>query len=215
MRVLTTVFSYAGGQAVVERHLPVWRAASDEVIVVFPEDSPNRLPGTRTFATGLSNKYGAECLKRQLAGMRHSLEVAADFYVFVEYDAFLLRRPVERVGVQGNVFKNRLADLAGTHYAHFPWIFDAGSLRSFVKGATFEPFQRGFVDRWMWCQAERLGIQIHDLRALREGFSRNTIRSKKEKAVAIRRASRGGYAFHGIKEARLLRQIRTAYDRRG
>ncbi len=212
MRVCTTAFSYAGGQAVVERHLPLWRASSDEVIVVFPEDSRNVLPGTRTFATGRSNKYGEECLKRQLNGMRHSLDVAADFYVFVEYDAFLLRRPEARVGVQANLFKNRTPELEGSHYGHFPWIFDARSLRTFVDGATFEPFQRGFVDRWMWCQATRMGLPVHDLRALREGFSRNTIRLKKEKAVALRHASRGAYAFHGLKEARLLRKLREKYD---
>jgi hypothetical protein len=145
--------------------------------------------------------------------MRRSLETGADFYVFVEYDAFLLRRPEARVGVQANLFKNRFPDLAGTHYGHFPWIFDEGSLRTFVDGATFEPFQRGFVDRWMWCQADRMGLPIHDLRALREGFSRNTIRLKKEKAVALRHAARGAYAFHGLKEARFLRQLRSTYER--
>lgn len=214
MRVATTVFSYAGGQAIVERHLPIWRAHSDEVMVVFPEDSPNLLPGVRTFATGQSNKYGEECLKRQLGGMRKALELGADFYVFVEYDAFLLRRPEARVGLQANVFKNRNPEMAGTHYSHFPWILDAESLRKLAEGGTLEPFQRGFVDRWLWCQVERLGIPVHNLRALREGFSRNTIRLPKERLVALRHASRGAYAFHGIKETRLLKKIVTAYERR-
>ncbi len=214
MRVCTTVFSYAGAQRVVERHLPVWWANSDEVIVVFPEDSRNALPGTRVFQTGLSNKYGEECLRRQLEGMRHAAETVADYHVFLEYDAFLLRRPEPRVGVQANLFKNHFPQLAGTHYGHFPWVFDAGSLRTFVEGATFEPFQNGFVDRWMWSQAERMGLPIHDLLALREGFSRNTLAGLKERAVAVRRAERGAYAFHGIKDPRLLEKIRTAYDRR-
>ncbi len=214
MRVATVVFSYAGGQKVVERHLPIWRAQSDEVMVVFPGDSPNVLPGVRTFATGRSNKYGEECLKRQLAGMRKARELAADYYVFLEYDAFLLRRPEARVGLQANVFKNRQPGMLGTHFTHFPWIFDAGSLRTLAEGATLEPFQRGFVDRWLWCQVERLGIPVHNLRALREGFSRNTIRLPKEKLVALRHAGRGAYAFHGIKEPRLLKKILTAYERK-
>lgn len=212
MVVCTTVFSFAGGQRVVERHLPIWRAQSDEVIVVFPEDSRNELRGVHTLATGRSNKYGEECLKRQLRGMQYSLKVAADYYVFLEYDAFLLRRPAQRQGLQANVFKNRNPEMEGTHFCHFPWIFDAGSLRTFAEGATFEPFQRGFVDRWVQCQAVRLGIPIHDLRVRREGFSRNTIRLKKEKLVAIRHARRGAYAFHGVKEGRLLRQIVAAFS---
>ncbi len=213
MRVATTVFSYAGGQAIVDRHLPIWRAHSDEVMVVFPEDSPNRVAGAVSFATGRSNKSGEECLKRQLAGMVKALELRADFYVFVEYDAFLLRRPVERVGLQANLFKNRNPGMAGTHYCHFPWIFDADSLRKTVEGATFAPFQEGFVDRWVWCQADRAGLEFHNLRALREGYSRNTIRLRKEKLVAIRHASRGAYAFHGVKDARTRKQITKAYER--
>ncbi len=182
--------------------------------MVFPEDSRNVLPGTRTFATGRSNTYGMECLRRQLAGMRHAAESAAEFHVFVEYDAFLLRRPEARIGVQANLFKNHFPQLEGSHYGHFPWVFDAGSLRTFVDGATFDPFQNGFVDRWMWSQAERMGLPIHDLQALREGFSRNTLQRSRDRAVAVRRAERRAYAFHGIKDGSLLKKIRTAYDRR-
>lgn len=211
MKVCTTVFGYAGGQAIIERHLPLWRAVSDDVILVYPEDSPNAAAGVRHFPTGRSNKYGEECLRRQLAGMRHSLGVAADYYVFLEYDAFLLARPAERTGVQANAYPNRDPSFRGPEYFHFPWIFDAESLRMFAKAATLDPPERGFVDRWLQGQVAPLNLPIHNLRKLREGFSRNTIRTRGQRRFAVELARRGGYAFHGVKDAALLRQIRAAY----
>jgi hypothetical protein len=210
MRVCTTVFGYAGGQRIIDRHLPVWKSVSDEVILVYPEDSPNRGHGVRHFPTGRSNKYGEECLKRQLAGMRHSLSVDADYYVFVEYDAFLLARPIARSGVQANVFPNRDPRYRGPGYFHFPWIFDAATLRRFAEGASIEPQENGFVDRWLQCQVTNLGIEVHNLRALREGFSRNTLRTRGQRRFAVELARRGGYAFHGIKDAALLRKLLAA-----
>lgn len=210
MKVCTTVFGYAGGQKIIDRHLPVWKSVSDEVILVYPEDSPNRGKGVRHFPTGRSNKYGEECLKRQLAGMRHSLEVGADYYVFVEYDAFLLARPVARKGIQANVFPNRDPAYQGPGYFHFPWIFDADTLRAFAAGATLEPFERGFVDRWLQGQVSALGIEVHNLRKLREGFSRNTLRTRGQRRFAVELARRGGYALHGVKDAALLHKILAA-----
>lgn len=210
MKVCTTVFGYTGGQKIIDRHLPVWKSVSDDVILVYPEDSPNRGRDVRHFPTGRSNKYGEECLKRQLAGMRHSLEIGADYYVFVEYDAFLLARPVARTGVQANIFPNRDPAYRGPGYFHFPWIFDAETLRAFADGASLEPQERGFVDRWLQGQVSALGLETHNLRKLREGFSRNTLRTRGQRRFAVELARRGGYAFHGVKDAALLRQILAA-----
>lgn len=212
MRVCTTVFGYAGGQAIIDRHLPVWRSVSDEVILVYPEDSPVRGQDVQHFPTGRSNKYGEECLKRQLAGMCRSLDAAADFYVFVEYDAFLLAQPTGRVGVQANIFPNRDPAYRGPGYFHFPWIFDAGSLRKFADRATLEPMENGFVDRWLQCQVTALGLASHNLRKLGEGFSRNTLRTRYQRRFAIELARRGAYAFHGVKDAALLRRIQASYQ---
>jgi len=213
MKVCTTVFGYGGGQAIVSRHLPLWKAVSDEVILVYPEDSPNQGSGVHHFPTGRSNKYGQECLSRQLAGMQHALEAEADYYVFLEYDAFLLDRPRPRVGVQANIYPNRDSRFVGPGYFHFPWIFDAATLRAFAAQATFEPFEMGFVDRWLQGQIAAMSIPTHDLRKLHEGFSRNTLRSRYQRRFAVELARRGGYAFHGVKDAALLRRIRRAFHR--
>jgi hypothetical protein len=214
MKVCTTVFSYGGGIDIARRHLPIWTAHSDEVLMVFPEDSPAPLPGTKSVPSGRSNKYGEECLKRQLHGMRESLKAQADYYVFVEYDAFILRRPKPRPGVQANVFRNEHPHLQGPHFYHFPWIIEASALEVLAREATFEPFEKGFVDRWLQCQVVRLGIPVTDLRRPREGYSRNTIMRPREITEAVRLASRGGYAFHGVKDAQLLERIINASEAR-
>jgi hypothetical protein len=215
MRVCTTVFGYQGGQEIINRHLPVWRSVSDEILLVYPEDSRNHAEGVHHLATGPSCKYGDACLERQLHGMRHSLNFAADYYVFLEYDALLLRRPQPRQGVQANVFKNRRRGykgyfFTGKSYFHFPWIFDAESLRKFADRASLEPKEHGFVDRWLQCQVAPLGIPVHDLGRLREGFSRNTIRGWWDTRRALWLARRGAYAFHGIKNAGLLQRLLDA-----
>lgn len=232
--VCTTAFSYAGGQEIVDRHLPVWWAVSDAVIVVYPTDSPNTVAApTVGYATGLSNKYGEECLKRQLAGMRFAREsVEADLYVFVEYDAFLLRRPEARSGVQANVFdlplsrhrEDRDCRLAGAgkygvydnpdpayqgnRFFHFPWIMDVATLERFLENADFDPFENGFVDRWLERQVSAIGLPVHDLSRAGEGYSRNTIAGAWAEMEVLIRVLLGTSAVHGVKRADLLERIR-------
>jgi len=206
-KVLTTVFCYAGGAEIIRRHLPIWRKHSDRVLLVFPEDSFVSFPDVYLFAHGPSQKYGAHCLDRQLEGMRAALAIDAEQYVFVEYDAVMLERPRQRPGIQANTFPTAEPDFAADHFFHFPWIFDRQSLDRFVAAATLEPFEKGFVDRWLAAQADRIGIEWFDLAAAGEGFSRNTIQTPEEEKAALDLVAAGGYAIHGVKSARLLQQI--------
>lgn len=208
--ICTTVFSYQGGTEIVKRHLPLWQLHSDFVILVYPEDSPSVVEGVEMIAFGKSNKYGNECLKRQLNGMRYALHRAADYYVFLEYDAFLLQRPRPRVGIQANVFYSMEYAFHAPRFYHFPWIFDAAALQYFVDRATCEPFEKGFVDRWVAAQTIAMDLAWFDLAAAKEGYSRNTIRSSQEIQEAVGLAKRGAYAFHGIKTPELLNQILAA-----
>lgn len=161
-------------------------------------------------AFGKSNKSGSECLKRQLNGMRYALRHEADYYVFLEYDAFLLRRPRPRPGIQANVFYTMEPEFHAPRFYHFPWIFDAASLRRFVDSATFEPFEKGFVDRWLAAQTGSMDMDWFDLAAAGEGYSRNTIQSSQEIREAVALAKQGAYAFHGVKTPELFRQILNA-----
>ncbi len=208
--ICTTVFSYQGGTEIVKRHLPLWQLHSDFVILIYPEDSPSIVEGVEMAAFGKSNKYGGECLNRQLSGMRYALRYAADYYVFLEYDAFLLQRPRQRPGIQANVFYTAESEFHAPRFYHFPWIFDAAALQYFVDRATFEPFEKGFVDRWVAAQTISMDMAWFDLAAAGEGYSRNTIRSSQEIREAVALAKRGAYAFHGIKTPEFLTQILDA-----
>jgi len=205
--VVTTVFCYAGGAEIIRRHLPVWIEHSDAILLVFPEDSFVSFPDVYLFAHGPSQKYGEHCLDRQLAGMRAALAIDAEQYVFIEYDAVLLDRPRKRPGIQANTFPTREPEFAADHFFHFPWIFDRDSLAQFAASATLEPFEKGFVDRWLAAQVDRIGLNWFDLAAAGEGFSRNTIQTPEEENAALDLVSTGGYAIHGVKSARLLQQL--------
>lgn len=209
-RICTTVFSYCGGTEIARRHLPLWQSHSDSVILVYPEDSPSIVEGVEMVAFGKSNKYGTECLSRQLNGMRYALHHQADYYVFLEYDAFLLRRPYLRYGIQANVFYTTECEFHTNRYYHFPWIFDAASLQYFAATATLEPFEKGFVDRWVAAQTVSMNMEWFDLAAAGEGYSRNTIRLPGEIRDAVALAQKGAYAFHGVKTADLFAQIVNA-----
>jgi len=209
MRIATTIFTFGGGREITQRHLPIWRAHTDELLLVFPYDDPCVLPDVDLIAHEVSNKYGMPCLRRQFFGMKAALRYKADYYVFIEYDGFLLRRPEPRDAVQANVFHHKREDggYAASFCPHFPWVFPAAVLERFAAEANFEPFERGFVDRWLAAQMERMGIPFHGFQDSGEGYSRNTIQYDEEKEAVSSCVESGGYAIHGVKTAELLKSI--------
>jgi hypothetical protein len=209
MRIATTIFTFGGGREITQRHLPIWRAHTDELLLVFPYDDPCVLPDVDLMAHEVSNKYGMPCLRRQLFGMKAALRYEADYYVFIEYDGFLLSRPEPRDAVQANVFPHKCEEggYAASFCPHFPWVFPAALLERFVAEANFEPFERGFVDRWLAAQMERMGIPFYGFQDSGEGYSRNTIQYDEEKAAVLRCVESGGYAIHGVKTLALLKSI--------
>lgn len=210
MKIVSTLFSFGGGRAITARHARLWREVSDELLVVSPEDSPCVVHGPLLWTHEVSNKFGMPCLRRQLAGMARALTLPGDVYVFCEYDGFLTRRPEARSGLQANVFSDLSGRYASRRFFHFPWIFDRASLEVFVRQATFDPFEDGFVDRWLAAQIDRIGaIPVFDLQAAGEGFSRNTIEGEEE-AVLLRAVEAGAYAIHGVKSAPLFRRVLVA-----
>jgi hypothetical protein len=86
-------------------------------------------------------------------------------------------------------------------------VFPAALLEKFVAEANFEPFERGFVDRWLAAQMERMEIPFHGFQDSGEGYSRNTIQYAEEKEAVLRCVESGGYAIHGVKTPELLKSI--------
>jgi hypothetical protein len=160
----------------------------------------------------ISNKFGLPCLKRQFFGMKAALRYEADYYVFTEYDGFMLKGPVPRPCIQANVFANHSNRYQADYFAHFPWIFPAAVLKEFCAKASLETFEDGFVDRWLAAQLTKLNLPVHDLQETGEGYSRNSIESRKEIGELLKKIKEGAYALHGIKDEALSYSVLEATD---
>lgn len=212
MRVATTIFTFGGGRKITGRHLPVWKKYSDDVLLVSPEDDPCEIPGVDMVFHEISNKFGLPCLKRQFFGMNTALRYEADYYVFTEYDGFMLKRPAPRPSIQANVFVEHGGRYQADYFAHFPWIFPAAVLKEFCAKASLDTFEDGFVDRWLAAQLTKLNLPVHDLQEAGEGYSRNSIESCKEIGELLKKIKGDAYALHGIKDEALFYSVLEAAD---
>ncbi len=206
-KIITTVFTFGGGRNITRRHLPIWKEYSDDVLLVFPEDDPCVIEDTMMISHEISNKFGRPCLKRQLFGMKAALKYSADYYVFTEYDGFMLKHPKARPEIQANVFHDLPGRFQAGYFTHFPWIFPAVLLQEFCSRASFEPFEEGFVDRWLAAQLKTLGMPVFNLQESGEGHSRNSIESPEEIDQLLTKVKNGAYALHGIKDDQLLQSV--------
>ena len=203
MTVTTIIYSYKGGQEITERHLPIYRENTDNLMIISPTDSPCILPNTDCETYEESNMFGKPMLKRQLFGMKRALDIKSDYYVFIEYDGIMLSRPVERDIIQANTFYDSSMVFSSVYYHHFPWIFPRKVLEEFCERVSLEPFNKGFVDRWLAVQLDIMNMKVFHLLESSEGFSRNTIEPQDIQQL-IKAVSHGAYAIHGIKTEAVL-----------
>lgn len=211
MKVCTTVFGHAEGAKIARRHLPIWQAHTDNLLIISPTDSPLTFDGVACRQHGLSGRDGEDAIRRTLFGFQASLEIEADYYVFAKYDSFLISRPRPRVGLQINAQADQApGDFSSRWFFHGPWVIDAATMRTLAEQATLEPFEGGYVDRWISAQTFRLNLPTFDLQFAGEGFSRTAISSWWECIRAVSLAASGAYAFHGVKSATLLDAILEA-----
>ena len=166
-----------------------------------------------------SQHHGPSTLKRQLFGMKVSLLYESDIYVFLEYDAFMLQRPKFRPNViQGNLFnewffyeKNYEAIKNAECFLHFPWIFPADQLKTFVQDVDLSVVEHTRYDKTYCCDVwllQKLAKHNYDIYNLlgAEGYSRNTITDNNTSDV-IELLNKGRYALHGIKTKEILDKI--------
>lgn len=204
MKVSTIVFAHAGEAALARRHLPLWRAHTDDLLLITPTDAPLALDGVRTIPHGLNVEFGEEALRRVIFGFQTALETPADIHVFLKADSFLISRPRARAGFQTNAHADQSAGEYTTRWSlDFPWIVDAGALRQLADKATLEPFESGHPDRWIAAQLARLELTSTCLQFSNEGFSRAPIRSWWECVRAVSLAAFGAYSFGGVRSTTL------------
>jgi len=227
--VTTVVFAHNGAKEVVNRHLPIWKKNTDNLLIISPIDSPCIINGVDCLTVETSQRFGKHALRRQLFGLKASLSYKTDYYVFLEYDAIMLKRPEPRTLIQGNLFnedmflsKDKELINQGKCFMHFPWIFPEDKLRILVENInTFSTKEEKFQNVWLVEKLIDLDLEVFNLlglvptapRGSGEGYSRNSLDTPELLSNAIQLAKENAYAFHGIKTKDVLIQILQAANK--
>jgi hypothetical protein len=103
--VTTVVFAHGDAIETVYRHLPIWKKYTDNLLIVSPIDNQVFIPGEDCLCVEKRQHHGNYALRRILFTMKMVLAYASDVYVFLEYDALLLKRPVARPIILSSNFK--------------------------------------------------------------------------------------------------------------
>lgn len=229
MKVTTTIFAHGDAIETCKRHLPIWQAHSDQIVFVSPVDNPLVINDFSCVTYQRREHRGKNSIERLLFAFKAALLFEADYYVFLEYDALLLRRPIPREHIQGNLFNeqvliNKQLDHQKSCFIHFPWIFPADKLKDFLNRVEIKETDIFIQDIWLAQKFCELDISVFNLLAVPsktsndvlEGCSTNTFGHHQnilDRALEMTR-KHGAYAFHGIKTEEILNQFLEAANQK-
>ena len=205
LKVANIILGYDKAKPVIERHLELWKSTCDILVFVMPEDACYTVPNHCTFIHEKSVHHGWGIIRRVMFAFKKALELDADVFCFMEYDAVMLKRPIitEERQVQVNVaggndptYSEEGYFFKAKFFCHTPFIFTRKALEHFCTVMDEEPFEIGYPCRWFGGQLDKHNIPIFDLLGNGEGFTRNTIDSPNDLINAL---NEGRYAIHGIK----------------
>ena len=229
--VTTIIFAHGDAIETVNRHLPIWKAYTDNLLIVSPKDNPCILQGIDCLSVDKRQHHGPHTLARHLFAMKAALGYNSDFYVFLEYDAIMLRRPEPRPIIQGNLFNERVFNnkqeewmRQGHCFLHFPWIFPADKLKQFVEHVDLSVennpvYHKNYAhDIWIAQKLMKHNFAVHNLLGLvpsapngtGEGYSQNSFNSPELLENVANQVKSGAYALHGIKTKEALERILEA-----
>lgn len=218
MEILAIVFAHGQVLETVNRHLPLWQNCADNILIISPSDDPCIIKEINCLTYGKSERQGTSLIERQLFAMRMSALYNADFYIFLEYDAILLDKPILRPTIQGNLFNENLfinkeyeSIEKGLCFMHFPWIWPANLLKEFILHTNHNKDTDSiYPDGWIVQKLVALDFKIHNLLSV-EGYSSNTIDTEERALEAINGIKNNGfYAIHGVKTDELLQKLLQA-----
>lgn len=197
------VFTFAGQQAMLDRHLPTFRNRGADIVVVSPCNAPMIVP---TDVIGLQigrSEYCGEGLTHRI-GMALTIISALGYETIccIEGDSIVLGEipDADPFAVDCIMFESEDPSFKATHFCHWPWIFSSvtasciGEL--FLDSIRSKDIERGFPDRLLgWCCQSAF-----DLRHIGKlAYSRNLI-DRPQYLEEAKQAVRDGARFiHGIK----------------
>jgi hypothetical protein len=223
MKTTTIILAHGDALETIDRHFPIWKQNTDKLVFVSPNDNPCVIDGFDCFTYEGRQHHGQLALKRQMFSFNIALMYESDYYVFMEYDAIMLKRPEPYSVFQGNIFNQRVITQKqkewldkGACFIHFPWIFPKDVLKEFVEKATIDPNDNVAHDIWLARKCVELDIKVHNMLAFcdgtGEGFSQNTFDTPERIDAAVKAVKNGAYALHGIKTKEVLDKILQAHD---
>jgi len=211
------VLAHGGAVETVKRHLPIWRACHDQVIICSPADDPCFLPNQWGFVNGKSSRYATDTNLRTREAMRLASELHPHTLTFCEYDALLWRWPKSELpmmgpdGAMGSMFTSADPKFKGKFYVHSPIIFGPKAIGRVVAAMDKLPpdAEYGFGDRYFGLAIETAGVKVLDGHDYGLSYSQNHIEGQ-HVARAMEVIGDGGCFSHGIKDKRIFELLSQA-----
>lgn len=207
--MLAIVLAHTGVDEIFECHWPLWKAVSDEIIVITPDGVKLPIPpGHEHHEVGKNCRLGPSSIRRMLFALLLFLNSDHDGLALYEYDSvsFVPRIAPEKC-LQGIVFASGDSKFVAPRYPMAPWVMNRWAANRLWKTSKKFPdlHEKYAQDRWIAAMAHIGGVPIVPVPG--QGYSRNTIEIE-HMPHAIRAISLGGTAFHGIKSKEVFYAIR-------
>jgi len=220
-KITTVIFAHGDAINTVNVHLPIWKSNTDNLLIVSPNNNACIVNGIDCLTYEGRQHHGPLSLKRQMFAMNAAMLYDSDYYVFLEYDALLLKKPKNRNIIQCNVWnehvllqKDQTAMDEWKCFLHFPWIFPKKELIEFLKVVTLDENDETPQDVWLAQQIMKHDFKIYNLMGVKtgvwEGYSRNSFDTVELVNNAIQHVQNGAYALHGIKTKDVFDKIISA-----
>lgn len=206
------VFTFAGQQEMINRHLPFFRNGEADIIIISPCDAPVLVPNdTIGLQLGRSEYCGEGLMRRTEQGLRLVASWGYDTIAAIEGDSIVLGPvpPSEKFGLDCFLWPNNERTYKAKEYCHWPWIMGNLTARvvvdRFAEMLAADDYEGGVPDRVLGLACETMGMEMRHRPDL--AYSQNRIREERfirEARTAIRNGAR---FVHGIKEERELEAV--------
>lgn len=204
MRRICFVKGRREDEKILRRNLPLYRDFFEEVVILCPYGKQPHVWGITAHECGGDAHSGEITANRVMNGMIYAAGKDYDQYVFLEYDAVLLKEPPAFEGMQCNKFWDGNEKRWGVdYYLHYPWIFSKGAMIKLKEVLSVEPVCEGYADRWIAPQIKKAGIEVRNLLDSGDGYSYNTIEKQHEGSFAMA-LEKGVWAIHGVKRDEVI-----------
>ena len=134
------IMAHGGGQAIFDRHMPVWLSNGYPITVVTPTDSPVST-NHALVRIGTRQHHGTEAIERFVRVISYAVSAGRPRILFDEYDSMAREIPdsvKDKPGFHGFVWRDGdpRNGFAGTFFVHPPLYMDIQSAKDILKAAV-------------------------------------------------------------------------------